>query len=224
MDNLNKKDNIKKFNNIKQKGNILINEKNNKDQEGKKIKFGLKSAYDDNTKNLKYSDNNLKSAYDDNTKNLKYSDNNLKSAYDNNTKNLKYSDNNLKSVYDDNTKNLKYSNLDNNSDIKNASYSQSALSFDTSDFKHSYYAETIVKKISEQWKLVENYKQLSTIIYFKINRNGSIFNVSIKKSSGNKEYDRYALDAIHRIASFPNLPDDYKSNELGVYFEFKCRG
>ncbi|MDR1511609.1 MAG: TonB C-terminal domain-containing protein [Endomicrobium sp.] len=97
-----------------------------------------------------------------------------------------------------------------------------ALSFDAPDFRYSYYAGEIVKKISEQWKWIENYGQLRVIVYFKIRRNGSVFDVSIKESSSNKEYDRYALDTIHRTAPFPDLPEDYRNDVLGVYFEFKC--
>ncbi|MDR2666092.1 MAG: TonB C-terminal domain-containing protein [Endomicrobium sp.] len=102
-------------------------------------------------------------------------------------------------------------------------YGVGMLSFDTPDFKYSYYAGEVVKKISKQWKWVENYCQLTVIVYFKIHRNGSISNISIKKSSGNSEYDKYALDTIQRAMPFPDLPEDYVNNILGVYFEFKCK-
>ncbi|GMO64471.1 MAG: hypothetical protein Nk1A_0930 [Endomicrobiia bacterium] len=97
------------------------------------------------------------------------------------------------------------------------------LSFDTPDFKYSYYAGEVVKKISKQWKWIENYYQLKVIVYFKIHRNGSISNISTKKSSGNSEYDKYALDTIQRAMPFPDLPEDYGHDDLGVYFEFKCK-
>ena len=102
-------------------------------------------------------------------------------------------------------------------------YGIGMLSFDTSNFKYSYYAGEVKKKISKQWKWIENYSQLTVIVYFKIHRNGSISNISIKKSSGNSEYDKYALDTIQRAMPFPDLPEDYGNDILGVYFEFKCK-
>jgi TonB family protein len=62
------------------------------------------------------------------------------------------------------------------------------------------------------------------IVYFKIHRNGSTSDISIRKSSENNEYDKYALDTISRAAPFPDLPEGYRDDVLGVYFEFKCNG
>jgi TonB family protein len=100
-----------------------------------------------------------------------------------------------------------------------------ALSFDTPDFRYSYYAGEVVKKIAKQWEWVENYgyDQLRVLLYFKIRRDGSISDISVRKSSGNNEYDKYALDTIRRAIPFPDLPEGYKDDVLGVYFEFKCK-
>jgi len=97
------------------------------------------------------------------------------------------------------------------------------VSFDNPNFKYSYYARQIVRKIGRQWRWVERYGQLKIIVHFRIHRNGSISDVFIKESSGNAEYDKYALDTIHRSTPFPDLPEDYEYNSLGVYFEFKYK-
>jgi protein TonB len=95
------------------------------------------------------------------------------------------------------------------------------LSFDAKNFKYSYYNEQIIRKIREQLRLGENYGKLRALVYFKIYRNGTISDIFVKESSKNGEYDKYALDTIRRAAPFPDLPDGYKDDSLGVFFEFK---
>lgn len=95
------------------------------------------------------------------------------------------------------------------------------LSFDVENFKYSYYSGQIIRKIREQWWLGENYEKLSVLVYFKIYRNGTISDIFVKESSKNCEYDKYALDTVRRAAPFPDLPDGYGDDSLGVFFEFK---
>jgi len=97
------------------------------------------------------------------------------------------------------------------------------LSFDAKNFKYyySYYSGQIIRKIRGQWRLGENYGKLRALVYFKIYRNGTISDIFVKESSKNGEYDRYALDTVRRAEPFPDLPDDYEGDSLGVFFEFK---
>jgi TonB family protein len=63
---------------------------------------------------------------------------------------------------------------------------------------------------------------LRTIIYFQINRDGTIDNdIKISKSSGNNGFDQNAINAVKSAAPFKPLPMDFKDNSLSVYFEFK---
>ncbi|MDR3253783.1 MAG: TonB family protein [Endomicrobium sp.] len=101
--------------------------------------------------------------------------------------------------------------------------SYEGLSFDNQNFKYSYYTGQIIRKIGRQWRWAENYGKLRTLVYFKIHRDGTVFDISIKKSSGNMEYDKNALDTIRRAAPFPDLPENYSGQTLGVFFEFKYR-
>ncbi|GHT70312.1 hypothetical protein AGMMS49950_05020 [Endomicrobiia bacterium] len=94
-------------------------------------------------------------------------------------------------------------------------------SFDTQNFKYSYYADQTIRKISSNWRWAEDYGgNFRSVVYFRINRDGTVYNISIKESSGNSEFDKDALDAIRRVASFPELPEDYNEESLGVFFEF----
>jgi protein TonB len=95
------------------------------------------------------------------------------------------------------------------------------LSFDTKNFKYSYYIGQIIRKIWGQWKWGENYVKLRALVYFKIYRNGTVYDIFVRESSGSSEYDKYALDTIRRAAPFPDLPDGYEDDSLGVFFEFK---
>lgn len=95
-------------------------------------------------------------------------------------------------------------------------------SFDTQNFKYSYYTDQIIRKIRSNWRWAEDYGgNLRSVVYFRINRDEMVHNISIKESSGNSEFDKNALDTIRRVASFPGLPEDYNEESLGVFFEFK---
>ncbi|MDR3071616.1 MAG: TonB family protein [Endomicrobium sp.] len=95
------------------------------------------------------------------------------------------------------------------------------VSFDTKNFKFSYYGNQIGKKIISQSRWVESYGKFRVLVYFKIHKSGTISDVFIKESSGNKEYDKNALDAIYRAVPLPELPESYEEDFLGVFFEFK---
>ncbi|MDR3274790.1 MAG: TonB family protein [Endomicrobium sp.] len=101
--------------------------------------------------------------------------------------------------------------------------SYEGLSFDNQSFKYSYYTGQIIRKIGRQWRWAENYGKLRTLVYFKIHRDGTVFDISIKESSGSMEYDKNALDTIRRAAPFPDLPENYDGQALGVFFEFKYK-
>ncbi|MDR2616396.1 MAG: TonB C-terminal domain-containing protein [Endomicrobium sp.] len=94
------------------------------------------------------------------------------------------------------------------------------LSFENKDFKFSYYANQIVGKIKRHWNWSLNYSRLRAVIYFKIHKDGSVSDILVKKSSKNSEYDKFAADTIIRASPFPELPEGYPENFLGVYFEF----
>lgn len=93
--------------------------------------------------------------------------------------------------------------------------------FENTNFKFSYYANSIVKKIRRNWQWASAYRSLRAVIYFKINRDGDVIATKIKESSGNTEFDENATRAIVLSSPFAPLPDAYTEDDLGVYFEFK---
>ncbi len=99
-----------------------------------------------------------------------------------------------------------------------------SLSIETAKFPFSYYVNIIRKKIVENWMWSQNYSgELKTVVYFKILRSGEIEELKIKESSSNKLYDNLCLRAVELARPFPPLPEGFKEDYLGVFFEFKYR-
>lgn len=99
-----------------------------------------------------------------------------------------------------------------------------SLSLETAKFPFSYYVNQIRKKIVENWLWSQNYPgELKTVVYFKIIRSGEIKELHIKESSQNRFYDNICLRAVEISAPFPPLPEGFKEDYLGVYFEFKYK-
>ncbi|GHT56502.1 hypothetical protein AGMMS50233_08450 [Endomicrobiia bacterium] len=94
-------------------------------------------------------------------------------------------------------------------------------SFDTKNFKYSYYDDQITRKVYSNWRWADYGGNLRAVVYFRINRDGTVHNdISIKESSGNSEFDEGVLGTIRRTASFPELPEYYNEESIGVFFEF----
>ncbi|MDR0822393.1 MAG: TonB family protein [Endomicrobium sp.] len=97
------------------------------------------------------------------------------------------------------------------------------VAFDTEKFQYGFYTDTIVRRIGSNWAWSESYTKLKAVVFFRILRNGTVTEIAIKNSSGNKRFDNNALNAVRRAGRFAPLPESYKSDSLGVYFEFKYR-
>ncbi len=102
----------------------------------------------------------------------------------------------------------------------NQAVQSSNIRLESPNFKYSYYTNAVVKKIAQNWSWSKEFGKLKAVVYFRIQRDGSIKDLSIKDSSGDEIYDAQALRSIELSSPFPPLPDEYKENSLGVYFEF----
>jgi TonB family protein len=94
--------------------------------------------------------------------------------------------------------------------------------FDAKSFQYPYYANQIMRKVKRQWRWAESYSNLRVLVHFQINKDGSAYDISVKESSGNGDYDRNAMDTIRRASPFLELPEGYEGYSLGVSFEFRC--
>ena len=97
-----------------------------------------------------------------------------------------------------------------------------AIIVDTARFPYAYYTNIIVRNIGRHWQWSNEFGRLTSVIYFKILRDGTVSEVNVKDSSGDKLFDDQALRAV-KLAGFPPLPEGYADSDLGVYFEFSYR-
>jgi protein TonB len=91
------------------------------------------------------------------------------------------------------------------------------------EFKYDYYIKIVKRKVEENWithGLNLEGQRGNPEVYFRINKDGSVAEIRMEKSSGSSTLDQSALDAV-KSASFPPLPPGYKSDYLGVYYDFQ---
>ena len=99
--------------------------------------------------------------------------------------------------------------------------SNKGIMLENKNFKYSYYTNTIVKKISKYWQWSSVTSVYRAVVYFKIARDGSVYDIKVKESSSDQDFDQNAIRAIQLASPFAPLPASYEDNYLGVYFEFK---
>jgi len=94
-----------------------------------------------------------------------------------------------------------------------------------SEFPYTYYLMWVRDKISSNWftSLVDPgvIGTYQVAVYFRIKRDGSISNLTIRQSSGINSLDRSAERAILSSAPFAPLPADYRENYLGIILIFE---
>jgi TolA protein len=97
------------------------------------------------------------------------------------------------------------------------------LRIDATDFDYAYYERTIVNKIGRNWEWLESYGSLRVVIYFRILKNGMVDETSVRvyETSRNQSFDDNARNAVLRASPFGDLPEAYRGDSIGVYFEFK---
>jgi TonB family protein len=94
------------------------------------------------------------------------------------------------------------------------------VSLDNANFPYAYYTSTIVKKIGRSWQWANEFGRMKSVVFFRIRKDGSVAEVSIKTSSGDSMFDQQAIRAIKLSDPFPPLPTGYGEDTLGVFFEF----
>jgi protein TonB len=92
--------------------------------------------------------------------------------------------------------------------------------------RYSWYIEAVRRAISQNWlqntidPSVRAARKAKTTLTFTINRDGSIKNIRISQSSGNRSLDDSAQRALLSIDRFPPLPPDYSGRYVDVIFDF----
>jgi len=65
------------------------------------------------------------------------------------------------------------------------------------------------------WKLPANANGLKVGIRLRLERSGRVSDVRVEKSSGDKQFDASAVQAVRRASPFPPVPDAAKSSLVG---------
>jgi TonB family protein len=88
------------------------------------------------------------------------------------------------------------------------------------------YRGVLQDKLEREWALpsVSAPGPVQAVIVFTINRDGSVDNVSLEKSSGNFYFDQAALRAVLLAAPMPPLPRTLTSSTLRVHAPFTWQG
>jgi periplasmic protein TonB len=87
---------------------------------------------------------------------------------------------------------------------------------DNPDFKFGYYIDQLLSAIDAKWVRPPLGDNVRAIISFRIQRDGSITELTVAQSSGYNSFDLAALRAVQNASPFPPLPRAYRNDSLGV--------
>ena len=92
--------------------------------------------------------------------------------------------------------------------------------------RYPWYVESVRKRISDNWlqnaidPQVRAARTAHAIVTFTIYRDGTLKNIRMDTSSGNRSMDDSAMRAMLSIEKMPQLPADWRSNTVDVTFDF----
>jgi protein TonB len=92
--------------------------------------------------------------------------------------------------------------------------------------RYGWYIESVKRAINQNWlqntidPSVRASHRAKTTVTFTINRDGSIKNIRVSESSGNRSMDDSAQRALLSIDKLPRLPSDYSGTYVDVIFDF----
>lgn len=82
------------------------------------------------------------------------------------------------------------------------------------------YLKKIQKKIKSNWHPKHSTQSKKIAVLFKINKDGSLENLKIYKSSGEDDLDQEALNAVTRSKPFDPLPKEFHGKSVDIQFTF----
>lgn len=93
--------------------------------------------------------------------------------------------------------------------------------FDQPDFNYSYYVERMIVSIGMNWFKPAESVPISPMIRFRIERDGTLSDPQVERSSGLPFVDRAALRAVMASSPLPPLPREFAGRYLGVHLIFE---
>jgi len=97
---------------------------------------------------------------------------------------------------------------------------------DVPEFDCASYCGVLEDKLEGQWSppSISAQGPVQAVVVFTINRDGSVDNVSLEKSSGNFYFDQAAMRAVLLAAPLPPLPHTLTSSTIRVHAPFTWQG
>jgi TolA protein len=88
------------------------------------------------------------------------------------------------------------------------------------------YTDKVHQRISRNWRIppgVPTDGNLVTMILFKVDQSGRVFDVRVNQSSGNPAFDEYSVSAVYKSAPLPPPPSEFakEAETSGVLVPFK---
>jgi len=89
-------------------------------------------------------------------------------------------------------------------------------------FTYSYYLNILLTKIHQNWHnpFKDSDIILKTVIYFEVDKKGTIYGIRIEENSGNEVYNESAMRAVAATRKLPPLPQEFVNDYLKVHLEF----
>lgn len=89
------------------------------------------------------------------------------------------------------------------------------------DFPYTLYIQGMHRRIGNNWFRPTVAPGTATVIYFRIQRDGTISEARVETPSGNGTFDRAALSAVRSSSPLNPLPFAYNGTYLGVHQTFR---
>jgi periplasmic protein TonB len=96
-----------------------------------------------------------------------------------------------------------------------AATSKARVGVEDPNFTYGYYLDRVVAVISDNWvRPPVGVEQ--AVLYFRIQKDGTITDLRLAEPSGSEVFDRAALRAVESSSPLPPLPSSYKRPSLGI--------
>jgi periplasmic protein TonB len=100
--------------------------------------------------------------------------------------------------------------------VGTTSFGSEIAGFDNPDFKFAYYVDQLLSAIDAKWMRPPLGDSVRCTISFRIQRDGTITELTVAESSGYNSFDLAALRAVQNASPFAPLPRAYRNDSLGV--------
>ncbi len=102
------------------------------------------------------------------------------------------------------------------SDLASSPFGAAGVGLDNPDFIYGYYVDQMLSMIGAAWVRPRVVERIEALVYFRIARDGTVSQLKLLTSSGNRAFDDAALRAVSAAAPLPPLPASFSADSIGV--------